>query len=300
MSRDDAPVAGRRVVVKRALGVILMIFSGLGLVISLLALVLVCRFSGPVAASADEALTLTVAALTSTKQNLDLAQTALGEAQVALGAVQAFMGEAGDGLANTSAVIGSLGEILADDLPDVIMESQHSLSGAQEGAAVIERVLYGLNAISGLTGVRYDPEVSLTESFAGINESLDPIPKTLAELDENLGAAQDNLGGIQTTVGELSGPLDETEAVLAEAQASVEAYSNTISQLTQEVRNLQRSLPNWTRAVILAAYFLLIWLAVSQIGLLWQGWEMVSHHPRLLEHRVQELENKVETLAKRA
>ena len=300
MSLHSVPGTGRGVVIKRVLGIILMVFSGLGLGISLLALVLVCRFSGPVAASADEALALAVAALTSTQENLDLAQTALGEAQVALGATQAFTDEAGDGLANTSALIGSLGEVLADDLPDVIEQSQQSLSAAEQAATVIEELLYGLNAISGLTGVRYDPEVSLTEGFAGINESLDPIPETLAGLDENLDAAQDNLDGIQTTVAELSGPLDETEGVLSEAQASVEAYSSTISQLTQEVRNLQGSLPNWTRAVVLAAYFLLIWLAVSQIGLLWQGWEMVSHHPRLLEDRVRELERKVETLAKRA
>ena len=300
MSLHSVPGTGRGVVIKRVLGIILMVFSGLGLGISLLAVALVCRFSGPAAASADEALTLAVAALTSTQENLDLAQTALGEAQVALGATQAFTDEAGDGLANTSALIGSLGEVLADDLPDVIEQSQQSLSAAEQAATVIEELLYGLNAISGLTGVRYDPEVSLSEGFAGINESLDPISETLAGLDENLDAAQDNLDGIQTTVAELSGPLDETEGVLSEAQASVEAYSSTISQLTQEVRNLQGSLPNWTRAVVLAAYFLLIWLAVSQIGLLWQGWEMVSHHPRLLEDRVRELERKVETLAKRA
>jgi hypothetical protein len=300
MNRRGAPMTGRGVAIKRVLGIILMVFSGLGLGISLLAVVLVCRFSGPAAASADQALTLAVAALTSTQENLDLAQTALGEAQVVLGATQDFMDEAEEGLANTSALIGSLGEVLVHDLPDVIEQSQKSLSAAEQAAAVIEELLYGLNAISGLTGVRYDPEVSLTESFSGINESLDPIPKTLAGLDENLSAAQDNLDGIQTTVAELSGPLDETEGVLSEAQASVEAYSSTISQLTEEVRNLQGSLPNWTRAVVLAAYFLLIWLAVSQIGLLWQGWEMVSHHPRLLEDRVRELERKVETLAKRA
>ena len=290
-------VSDKGPLIKRVLGGSLMVFSALGLVISLLGLVAVCRFSGPAAASADEALEVAVAALSSTKQNLDLAHRALGEAQAALGATQVFMEEAGSGLDNTSALIGSLGGILGDDLPDVIEESQHSLSAAEEAAKVIEELLYGLNAISGLTGVRYDPEVSLTESFAGINESLDPIPQTLAELDESLSAAQDNLGGIQTTVAELSGPLDETETVLAEAQASVEAYSGTIEQLTFRVINLRESLPNWIRAVVFAAYFLLIWLAVSQIGLLWQGWEMVSHHPSLLADRVQELEERVEELA---
>jgi uncharacterized phage infection (PIP) family protein YhgE len=274
-----------------------MVFSALGLVISLLGLGAVCRFSGPVAASADEALEVAVAALSSTKQNLDLADRALGEAQIALGAMQDLVEGAGEGMENTSALVGSVGDILLRDLPDVIEESQLSLAAAEEGAAVIEELLYGLNAVSRLTGVTYDPDVSLTEGFARMNESLEALPESLAELDGSLNAVQENLDDLQTTFTELTGPLSESQAVLSEAQSSVEAYSGTIEQLTFRVINLRESLPNWIRITVVSLYFLLIWLAVSQMGLLWQGWEMLSHHPRLLEDRVRELEEKVEELA---
>ena len=189
MSEYSPSVSGRGVVIKRLLGASLMIFSALGLVISLLGLLVVCRFSGPVAASADDALDVAVAALSSTRQNLDLAHRALGEARVALGATQAFTEGAGDGLENTGALLGSLSDVLLHDLPDVIEESQHSLEAAEEAATVIEKVLYGLNAISGLTGLTYDPDVSLTESFGDINESLDAIPDSMAELDGSLTGA---------------------------------------------------------------------------------------------------------------
>ena len=296
MSEDSASISGRGVVIKRVLGIALMAFSALGLLISLLGLFLVFRFSGQVASSAGAAVDVAVAALTSTKQNLDLASRGLEQAQAALGATQGLMESADSGLENTSVMLGSVGDIMADDLPGVIEESQRSLSAAQEGAAVIEQVLYGLNAISRLTGVTYDPDVSLTEGFAGINESLDTLPETLAELDESLSAAQENLDGVQTSVALLPGPLEETSAVLDEAQASLESYSSLIEQLTQKVSNLQRSLPNWTRAAVLATYFLLVWLAVSQIGILWQGWEMVTQDPSLLEHRLRDLEKKAEGL----
>jgi len=296
MSEDSASISGRGVVIKRVLGIALMAFSALGLLISLLGLFLVFRFSGQVASSAGAAVDVAVSALTSTKQNLDLASRGLEQAQVALGATQGLMESADSGLENTSVMLGSVGDIMADDLPGVIEESQRSLSAAQEGAAVIEQVLYGLNAISRLTGVTYDPDVSLTEGFAGINESLDTLPETLAELDESLSAAQENLDGVQTSVAQLPAPLEETGAVLDEAQASLESYSSLIEELTQKVSNLQRSLPNWTRAAVLATYFLLIWLSVSQIGLLWQGWEMVTQDPSLLEDHVRELEQKVEGL----
>ena len=299
MSEDSVSVSGKGVVIKSVLGIALMAFSALGLLISLLGLLLAFRFSGQVASSAGAAVDVAVASLTSTKQNLDLASRGVEQAQVVLGATQGFLESADSGLENTSVMLGSVSDIMADDLPDVIEETQRSLMAAEEGAAVIERVLYGLNAISALTGITYDPDVSLTEGLAGINESLDTLPATLAELDESLSAAQENLDGLQTSVTLLPAPLEETKTVLDEAQTSLESYGSVIEELTQKVSNLQESLPNWTRAVVFALYFLLLWLAISQIGLLWQGWEMVSEDPGLLEDRVRELERRVEELVGR-
>jgi hypothetical protein len=290
--------SGRAHLIRRVLGAGLLVFSALGLIISLLGLVAVCRLRGPVASGIDEALEVTLSALTSTGQNLELASSALDEAQVALGAAQTFVEESDSGLENTSALLGSVSDILLADLPEVIEETQHSLSAAQEGAAVIEDVLYGLNAVSGLTGLAYDPEVSLTESFARMNESLDTIPATLSELDDGLRASQENLDDLQIAFSEVSGPLDESAAVLAESQASVEAYRSIIEDLTLDVRHLQESLPNLMRFAVFALCFLLIWLAVSQIGLLWQGWEMVKYDPSFVEDRIRKLEEKVQRLAK--
>ena len=280
--------------IKRVLGICLMAFSTLGLIISLLGLVAVFRFGGPVMSGLDHGLESVVVALTSTTQNLKLTQTALGEAEIALGVAETFVQEAASGMENTSALIGSLSEVVVSDLPEVIRESRRSLSAAEQGAAVIENVLYGMNVISRLTGVTYDPDVSLTDSFSAINDSLAPLPGKLAGLDETLTAAQENLDGLQTASLEVSGPLAESEAVLVEAQTSLEDYTAMIDGLTLSVSDLQQRLPTLMRIAIFSLYFLLLWLAISQIGLLWQGWEMVSEDPGLLEDRVSELERRLE------
>jgi uncharacterized phage infection (PIP) family protein YhgE len=297
MAQVGGFVSNRVGAVRRVLGVGLMFFSAVGLVISVLGLIVVFALSGQVASNADHALEITVDTLTSTQQNLDLTDRALGEARLALSTTETFVEEAGSGLENTSALMGSLSEILGSDLPDVIEDTQDSLAAAEEGAAVIEDVLRGLNAISGLTGLSYDPEVSLTDSFASMNESLGTIPATLAELDDSLEGAQQNLDDLQTALSQVATPLTESEVVLAEAQASVQAYSSTIEQLAEAVGDLRTALPAWIRTAVLALCFLLVWLAVSQIGLLWQGWEMVSSQPRLMEARLQELEEKLEQLS---
>jgi len=289
-------MVGKGLLIKRALGISLMAFSTLGLLISLVALVLVWRFSGHVAASADDALEVSVAALDSTRENLDLTHAALGEAGIALGVTETFIEEAGSGMANTSVLIDSLSDVLAGDMPKIIRESQRSLSAAEEGAAVIERMLYGLNTVSGLTGVRYEPDVSLTESFSGMNESLDTLPGQLAELDESLRAAQDNLDDLQTAALVVSQPLEESQAVLVDAQSSAETYSAMIEDLTVEVSALQDRLPGWIRVLTWSLSFLLIWLAISQIGLLWQGREMMSAREEATEDRLRRLEEKVDGL----
>lgn len=299
--KSSKALAGKRgISVKRVLGASLMMFSALGLVISLLGLLAVCKVSGPFAQSADEALTLSLTALNTTSQSLDLVQSALGEAQGALGAVETVIQDVDEGLQNTAALTGSLSDALGGDLPQVILSSQHSLTAAEEGAAVIERMLYSLNAISALTGVTYDPDVSLTESFARLNQSLDDVPQTLAEVDESLNAVQDNLNSMQPSFTDLTGTLSESEAILAEMEASIDDYNGVIQELSLKIGGLQESLPNWIRITTFALYFLLIWLAVSQIGLLWQGWEMVSYHPAQVEARLRELEEKIERLPQEA
>ena len=299
--KSSKALAGKRgISVKSVLGASLMIFSALGLVISLLGLLAVCKVSGPFAQSADEAVTLSLTALNTTSQSLDLVQSALSEAQDALGAVETVIQDVDEGLQNTAALTGSLSDALGGDLPQVILNSQDSLTAAEEGAAVIEQMLYALNAISALTGVTYDPDVSLTQGFARLNQSLDAVPQTLDEVDENLIAVRDNLKGMQPGFTDLSDTLIESEALLVETQTSVDDYNRVVQELSVKISRLQNTLPNWLRIATFALYFLLIWLAISQIGLLWQGWEMVSYHPAQVEVRVRELEEKVGQLLQEA
>ncbi len=286
--------------IKRILGICLMIFSALGLAISLIGLPAVSRVSEQIAKSTDDALALTLTALDTTGQSLALVHDALGEARDALGAAQTVVEGVDGGLQNTGAMMDSLGDTLTDDLSQVIWNTQDSLAVAGKGAAVIEDVLYDLNTVSLLIGITYEPDVSLTESFANINASLDSVPQTLAEMDKSLGATQESLNGMQTGFTDLTSVLDESKATLVEAQANVDDYSDLVEDLSLQISNLQENLPGWIRAVSLSLYFLLIWLAISQIGLLWQGWEMASYHHAQVEERVRELGEKVETLLPKA
>lgn len=296
MDLSQASVSRRRMSLKRVLGFSLMIFSALGLVFSLLGLLAVPQVTRPVVQSADDALALTLTALDTTSKSLDLVRDALGETQHAVRMLRSVTQNTDDGLQNTEALIDSLSDALTGDLRRVILSSQRSLSAAEEGAAVIEEMLYALNVMSPLTGATYDPDVSLTESLALINQSLDTVPQTLAEVDENLNAVQENLDSMQTGFPDLTNTLNESEAILVESQTTVDEYSRLVQALSLKISSLQENLRSWVRTTTLVLYFLLIWLAIAQIGLLYQGREMVSYDHTQVEGRVRELEEKVEKL----
>jgi chromosome segregation ATPase len=296
MNSSKASASNEGPLIKRILGICLIVFSALGLVISLSGLLAVFVVSRGAAQSAHDALMPTLDALETTSQSLNVVHSALGEAQDALSTMETVTEGTDDSLQNTEALIGSLSDALTGDLRRVILNSQRALTASQEGAAVIEEMLYGLNVISGLTGVAYRPEMSLTESFALISESLDTVPETLGEVDENLTAIEENLGAVQTGVADLTDTLDESEEILVAAQTSVEDYNNLVQELYLSISGLQQNLPNWIRLATYALYFLLAWLAISQIGLLWQGWEMFSYSPAQVEQRLDELEGSVAQL----
>lgn len=280
-------------VLKRLLGISLMIFSALGLIISLLALPAVHRVSIQVTESADKAVETALAALDTTSQTLALVHGALGETKNALGAIETVADGVQGGLQNTGEVVRSSSETLTGELSEVILDAQESLAAAEKGVAVVENMLHGLNAISRLTGLSYDPDVSLAESFASMNENLDTVPQTLADVGERLGGVKGSLGEIEAGFAELTGILKDTESILKGIQTSVEDYDRLVQDLLLALGDLRESLAGWIRAATYVLYFLLIWLAISMVGLFWQGWEMVRYHPVQLEDRVAELEMKI-------
>jgi uncharacterized phage infection (PIP) family protein YhgE len=286
--------------IKRILGICLMIFSLLGLVISILGLPAVSRVSKQFTNSTDDALALTLTALDTTDQSLALVHDALGEARDALGAAQTVVEGVDGGLQNTGTMIDSVSDTLTGDLSQVIWNTQDSVAAAGKGAAMIEDVLYDLSAISLLVGITYAPDVSLTESFDNINTSLDSVPQTLAEMSESLSATQESLHGMQAGFADLTDVLDESKATLTEAQTNVDDYRSLVGELSLQINNLQENLPGWIRRAIFSLYFLLIWLAISQVGLLWQGWEMVRYRHVQVEERVRELEKQIETALQKA
>ena len=75
--------------------------------------------------------------------------------------------------------MGSLSNLLSDDLPDTLDAAQKTLSGAADSAKVVDGVLSLLSDLP-LFNIDYNPNVPLSESRGGIGGSLEDLPDTWA------------------------------------------------------------------------------------------------------------------------
>ena len=143
--------------IRRFFGFALIVFSTLGLVVSITGLLALPKFSRQVRVGIEEGLDLSLLTLGTTDESLALAGTSITQAIAALDSVRETTLGIGQTLDNTDPLLDSVGDIVGQELPDIVESTQASLAASEASARVIDQVLYGLNTVTILTGIEYDP-----------------------------------------------------------------------------------------------------------------------------------------------
>jgi hypothetical protein len=281
---------------KRLFGLGLMIASLVGLAGAVAGLIFVPRTADRIALEFQTALGSTVAVLDTASTTLGLVEETLGETAAAIGAAESALGDVESTLGDSADTIDSLDGLLGTDLPQIILSTRQSLKTTQASAEVIESMLSGLNAISGLTGVSYEPEVSLADSVGEIDAELAGLPASLQEVAENLGTVGGDLESTQEEIDALGQRVLEIEATIEESRIVIADYRVTLDDLAVNLAVLEERTPAWLGRGRTVVTFLLIWFGLAQIGLFWQGWEMLRFDHAHLARRVRDLEETVERL----
>lgn len=277
--------------IKKVYGIGLMIVSVVGLVLSLFGLIFVARTGRQITTDVQETLGVTAEALETTSRSLGLAEEAFGEAADSIGAAEDMTHNVQQTLTDTNTLIDSLDGVFGSELPAIITNTQQSLEAAEQSAAVVDGMLTALSFVP-LINVEYDPEVPLSESISSIDQSLETLPQSLIGISDDLNAAQANLQSVDANLDDLSGSLAGIQETLTEAQSVMVDYRELVDDLTQRVQSMQAQVPRWVRTGTIGVVFVLVWMVFSQVGLLFQGWEMLTFNARQLEERVEALEVK--------
>ncbi|MDZ7844023.1 MAG: hypothetical protein U5K99_04370 [Anaerolineales bacterium] len=261
---------------KRILGILLLVTSLAGIVISLAGGYLVLTYRKPAGELAARSLDQAGITLKTTEEGMASAADSLDRTILLLDSIQDTTREAGRTLSETDPLFVSMAVVVGEDLPAVIGSTQTSLDTAGDTALVIDRMLYALDAISFISGVNYDPEVTLAESISQVSESLDELSPNFQSLEEGILVANDNLQLVGEDLMELETELGQVQEPLRGVRDSLVQYQQLSGKMLEKVEKFSLDpvrLVNW---VSLGAALFLLWLLVTQAALLLWGWEMTG------------------------
>ena len=258
-------------VVKRILGVLLVIVSIVSLVLSLAGIVGVWSLRTSLANAVNTGLTLVDDTLASTNDALTKVDVALGTTATNVAAAQGTFQSLAATVDSTTPALGSLSKFLSDDLPETLDAAQKTLSGAADSAKVVDGVLSLLSDLP-LFNIDYNPEVSLSESLGGIGGSLEGLPDTLGQLGKQLAGPANTLPALARSLDTLGISISQLETTLTDFQGVVGSYQDLINRYRSMIQSLQAAMLRLVTIVPLMVTFFLFWLAMLQLLVLIKGW----------------------------
>jgi hypothetical protein len=177
-------------------------------------------------------------------------------------------------LKSTSDMTASIGSMLGEELAGILMETQNSLTSVQASARLIDDTLGIISRIP-LIGARYAPDVPLATSIERVNTSLDPLPDTLSDVQTNLVNTSEDIARLEGDLEALSTHIQDLNTQLKDAHAVLSDYQAITLETQAGLAGLEENTPNMVQAFIWAFGAFLLWLLLSQLGLLLLGLHML-------------------------
>lgn len=261
----------------RIIGVVLILASVAGLILSMLGIVEMWRLRRTMTSGLLESIELLDTTLQATTDGLTVVDESLSKATLDVYALGNTLQTTGQAIHDTNPLLDELTRLVSEDLPDAILTTQTALTSAQASARLIESTLKIVTAIPLLPLEPYDPPVPLDVALGNVSTSLDPIPDSLSAMEQSMTTSQGNLLLIEAEFNIMARHIGEINASLTEARTVVAQYQGVVDEVHVQVLELQTNLPKWMGALTWFVTLVLLWLAVTQVGLLMQGMEMLGY-----------------------
>lgn len=273
-------------ILRRLLGVFVMIAGILGLLLSLAGLVMVWVAQPVVTTYADTILSTLNQSIVNSKSVMTTTAEALGATVDSVDALSAMLGTTAATVEDTQPVINKVTTIMSVTLPSTLKAATDSLYTAQEAAQVLESTIQSLDAfrsmmsevplVGGLvqTGEAYNPEKPLADSLGELAVALEDLPDTFVGISADLGKTDDNLGSIQANLITMSESAKLISASLSEYEGIVTQSQPTMDELAVILTNIRTNLPTLLNRVAIVLTLFLIWFLAAQVVILSQGWEL--------------------------
>lgn len=256
---------------KRFIGLILVFTSLGGLILSSWSIGWIWRVRAPFAERLHEDVTLVQDTLLTTRDALEVSSESLARLGRSLSSIEDSLATLGSSVEDLEPLIVTLRTFADRDIPDTITSTQTSLEVAQLSAKIIDDVLTALTAIPFFPGEPYAPEQPLHIALASVSDNLDNIPESLGRMADDLERTESNLVALRVQLRLVIATVEGLQSDVQEAQRIINSYGSTLDELIDRVDNVDMNLERWLDNTARVATVLLVWIVLTQIGLLVNG-----------------------------
>ncbi len=274
-------------VLRRILGVFVMLAGIVGLLLSLAGLVGLWMLRPVIVTSIDSTIATLSSSVDTSNKAMVITGEALGATVNSVDALSDMLHTTALTVDDTQPVITQVNGVMGETLPASFKAAQDSLKASQEAAASLESAIKSFETFQMVMGATpflsafvpasttsYNPETSLAESLGALSVSIEEMPATFEEMSANMDKADDNLELIKTnlntmstSVGLISSSLSQYQSMIGESRASME-------NLKVMLAGIQSNLPQIMNitSIVLGLFFL--WLLAAQAVIFSQGLEL--------------------------
>jgi hypothetical protein len=258
---------------RKIIGLVLILASIGGLVFSISGMFFVWLVEASVTQNIQTGVEAMSQALDTTAQGLAVTQEALLGSLASIQSVGATLETAGKTIDTTEPMLDEISNVLSEELPKTIRATQVSISTAQQSAGVVDTVL---GALSFIPGISYNPGTSLSSALGGVSTSLKDLPQSFADMASSLEDTKHNLQTFRVDFSLMKDAIRQVETSMAQYESIIEGYHTSVTQVQTQLHRLDKNLPNLIRGITWGLTIFLIWMAIAQLGLFTQGWELLT------------------------
>jgi ABC-type transporter Mla subunit MlaD len=276
-SRANRKQEEKMSIFRRIIGVLLILAAILGLIVSIGAMYIIWNVQDNITTSLQNTIDLLGQTLETTAQGLVVTQAALQNSVDMIGSLQSTVETTAEAIGTMDPLLEEISGLLAEKLPNTIRATQTSLETAQQSAATIDTVLRAMSGIP-LIGpsIGYDPQVPLSDALGDVAQQLENIPDTFLAMEEKLATTQSSMQTFQADLTVMADSVGQIQASVAQYDQVIGGYQASLERVLAQLETLSANLPNIVRTLTIGLTAFLVWMAIAQIGLFTQGWELLT------------------------
>lgn len=272
---------------RRILGILVMIAGILGLALSIAGLVGVWVYKPVVESSATTTIDTLHMSVTTSQEAMGVTEEALSATVDSLDALTVMLAATATSVEETAPVIAQVNTMMGENLPSILQSASDSLASAQEAAVVMDSTVRSLEAfqvamggvplLSGFVEVpegAYDPEKPMAESLGEVAADLESLPPMFVQMSEDMDRADDNLETIQGSLSLMAENVERISQSLGEYEEMAAQSQTSVGNLQPILTSLQDNLSPIIDGAALGLTLFLLWLLTIQVVVFTQGWEL--------------------------